>query len=237
MWRTTSYTAAMPAVSVQTARATLLGYANHTTPDSSIVAFGDNIVAKVSRTVPELVENRDLRERLTAQLVIEADNFRNTRDAVELDMPIEPMWSQMLKEPAFQMSVWSSQRMSYVAFYNAYEAFLVNCAKHILGVTKLRATDKEFKDALRTGLGKDVFQPCWAHAELNNSRLVRHALSHADGRETDDLKKQRHGIMLIEGVLQILPEDNHKMLARLRSGVDALVTLAAAHPKFATPAK
>jgi hypothetical protein len=114
-----------------------------------------------------------------------------------------------------------------------YEAFLVDCAKRVLGVTSLRATSDEFKDALRKGFTKDISAPCWTHHEINNARLVRHALSHAGGRETFDLKKQRHGVKLVDGVLQIVPHHNHNMLRRLRAGVDALVAVAASDPKFA----
>ena len=148
-------------------------------------------------------------------------------------MPLEPIWNEFLTQPAFQMSVWSSQRVSYVAFYNAYEAFLVDCAKLALGVGQLRTNDKEFKEALRTGFSKDISIPCWTHNEMNVAKLVRHALSHANGRETADLKKQKHGIRLEKDVLQIVPHDNHKLLKRLRCGVEAVVAVAATDLKFA----
>jgi hypothetical protein len=62
--------------------------------------------------------------------------------------------------------------------------------------------------------------------------LVRQALSHDASRETADLKKQKPGIKLLDGVLQIVPDDNHNLLRRLRNGVEALVAVAAADPKF-----
>ncbi|HTU19459.1 MAG TPA: hypothetical protein VMG10_15470 [Gemmataceae bacterium] len=148
-------------------------------------------------------------------------------------MPTEPIWGDFLKQDALAMSVWSSQRVSYVAFYNAYEAFLVDCAKLALGVGHLRPTDKDFKQALRSGFGKDISTPCWSHHEINNARLVRHALSHADGRETTDLKRQRHGVKVLDGKLQIVPHDNHNLLRLLRTGVEALVDATAADPRFA----
>lgn len=70
---------------------------------------------------------------------------------------------------------------------------------------------------------------------MNIAKLVRHALSHAGGRETADLKKQKHGITLIKGVLQIVPHDNHNLLRRLRAGVERLVAVAASMPRFAAP--
>src|SRR5262245_13355106 len=232
-WRTTAYTASMPATAIKVAQATTLGYAKFTSPDGSIVAFAEGTLAKVSRKVPELVEDRRLREELMKEIVTVADEFRAQRAAVTPEMPIEPIWMDFLKQDAFAMSVWSSQRVSFMAFYNAYEAFLVDCAKVALGVGQLRATDQEFKEALRSGFGKDISVPCWTHHEINNAKLVRHALSHAAGRETADLKKQKHGIKVLDGVLQIVPDDNHNLLRRLRNGVEALVAVAAADPKFA----
>lgn len=229
-WRTTAYTASMPATAIKVAQSTTLGYAKYVSPDGMIVAHSEAIVAKVSRKVPELVEGRRLREALLKELVTVADELRAAHSAATPEMPI---WADFLKQDAFALSVWSSQRVSYVAFYNAYEAFLVDCAKLASGVGQLRATDKDFKEALRSGFGKDISSPCWSHHEINNARLVRHALSHADGRETADLKKQRHGVKVLDGKLQIVPHDNHNLLRRLRASVEALVDAAAADPKFA----
>ena len=232
-WRTTAYTASMPATAFKVARSTTLGYAKYVSPDGMVVALSDAIVAKVSRKVPELVEDRRLREALLNELVTVADELRAAHSTVSPEMPIEPIWVDFLKQAAFAMGVWSSQRVSYVAFYNAYEAFLVDCSKLALGVGQLRATDKAYKESLRTGFGKDISSACWSHREINNARLVRHALSHADGRETADLKKQRHGVKVLDGKLQIVPHDNHDLLGRLRAGVEALVDAVAADPRFA----
>src|SRR5260370_14474691 len=38
-WRTTAYTASMPATAIKVAQATTLGYANFVSPDSSIIQF------------------------------------------------------------------------------------------------------------------------------------------------------------------------------------------------------
>ena len=127
-WRTIAYTASMPAIAIKVAQATTLGYAKFVSPDGSIIAFADAVLAKVSRKVPELVDDRKLRARLFREIVTVADEFRQQRSAVTPEMPIEPIWQDFLKQDAFAMSVWSSQRVSYVAFYNAYEAFLVDCA-------------------------------------------------------------------------------------------------------------
>ncbi len=232
-WRTTAYTASMPATAIKVVQASTLGYAKFVSPDSSIVAFADAVLAKVSRKVPELVEDRGLRARLMSEIVTVGDEFRAQRAAATPEMPIEPIWEDFLTQDAFALSVWSSQRVSYVAFYNAYEAFLVDCAKQALGNSQLRSSQKAFLEALRAAFASDLSGPCWNHREIHIGREVRHSLSHAGGRETEKLKKQRHGIKLMDGVLQIVPQDNHNLLRRLRAAVEALIAVTATHPSFA----
>lgn len=235
-WRTTSYTAQMPATAIRAMHAAALGRSNFVSPDSSIVSFSDRIIGRLAQRVPELVTNRALGDRLVESLAGIATEFRDRAAAVRNDFPIEPIWAEFLTQAPFRLSLWASQRVAFVAFYNAYEAFLVDCAKRALDVTQLRATDKAFLDALRSAFGRDLTGACWTHHEIHIAREARHSLSHAGGRETIKLKKQKHGIRLIDGVLQIVPNDIHKMLGRLRSAVRELVTAATSSPRFIAPA-
>jgi hypothetical protein len=238
-WRSASYTAQMPATAIKAMHAAAIGRAKFVSPDTSIVAYSDAILAKLSRQVPELVENSGLRARIQAALVTVAAEFRDQAAAVKDDYPLEPIWAEFMNDTAFRISLWSSQRVAYVAFYNAYESFLVDCLKVGKGLSSLRSTDKKaFNDALRTALSKDISGPCWSHHEINIPRLVRHALSHNGGRITTDLKNipQKHGIEVIDDVLQIMPEDVHRMLRRLRKAVEEIVTATIGDPKFLLPA-
>jgi len=232
-WRSASYTAQMPATSIKVMHASAVGRCKFVSPDSSIVAYSDAILAKLSRQMPELVENSALRARIQAELVAVTAEFRDQAAAVKEDYPIEPIWADFMKETPFRLSLWGSQRVAYVAFYNAYEAFLVDCLKVGKGVSRLRSTVKtDFNDALRTALSKDITVPCWSHHEINIPRLVRHALSHNGGRVTEDLNKQKHGIELVGDVLQIMPQDIHRMLRRLRKAVEDVIAVTKDAPKF-----
>jgi hypothetical protein len=238
-WRSASYTAQMPATSIRAMHAAAVGRSNFVSPDSSIVAYSERIIGQLCVRVSELAENSSLRVRLVAELATIADEFRDRAAAVKGDYPLEPIWTQFMTDAAFQISLWSSQRVAYVAFYNAYETFIVDCLKVGTGLAQLRSTDKKvFNEALRTGLGpgKDISGKCWSHHEINISRLVRHALSHNGGRETEELKKQKHGVMLIGENLQIMPEDNHRMLRRLRKAVEEIIGVTSSDPKFLAPA-
>jgi hypothetical protein len=236
-WRSASYTAQMPATSIRAMHAAAIGRSNFVSPDSSIVMYSERIIAQLCQRVPELVEYSWLRARLAEELVKISADFRDKAAAVKHDYPVEPIWAQFMGDTAFRISLWSSQRVAYMAFYNAYEAFIVDCLKAGKGLKHLRSTDKKvFNEALRTGLGTDISGPCWSHHEINIARLVRHAISHNGGRETDDLKKQKHGIKLIGQELQIVPEDIHRMLRRLRKAVEEVIVVTKAQPKFLAPA-
>jgi hypothetical protein len=235
-WRSASYTAKMPATSIRAMHAAAVGRSNFVSPDSSIVAYSERIIAQLCQRIPELVEYTQIRARLVEELVSISADFRDRAAAVKHEYPVEPIWDQFMEDTAFRISLWSSQRVAYVAFYNAYEAFIVDCLKVGTGLIHLRSTDKKaFNESLRSGLGTDISGQCWSHHEINIARLVRHALSHNGGRETEDLKKQKHGIKLIGGELQIVPEDNHRMLRRLRKAVEEVIAATKAHPNFMAP--
>lgn len=236
-WRSASYTAQMPVTSIRVMHAAALGRNKFVSPDSSILAYSERIIGELARRIPELVENRKLRARMVSELATISAEFRDRVAAVKDEYPIEPIWAEFMNDLPFRISLWGSQRVAYVAFYNAYETFIVDCLKSGTGHSRLRSTDRKlFNDALRNALNKDISALCWSHDDINIARLVRHALCHNDGRETEELKKQRHGIKLIGEELQIVPEDNHRMLRRLRKAVEEVVAVTCNNPKFMAPA-
>ncbi len=232
-WRTVGYTACMPANSIQAMRSALIGYSHRSSSDANILAFGENVIAFVSRKIPELVDDRRLRSRLIAELTTEADRFREVREKECKDIPVQPLWEDFLTTPAFHLSVWSSQRLAYVGFFNAYEAFLVRCVKHAAQAVSLKTSEaKKFYEAVRKEFGDRVLDTCWLNNGLQADRHVRHALTHANGEETEKLKEHKHGILVLDGVLQVFPDDNKGMLGRLQAGVEVIVSAAIVHPRF-----
>ncbi|HEY3966238.1 MAG TPA: hypothetical protein VGM05_16885 [Planctomycetaceae bacterium] len=242
-WRAVAYTASMPSAFVRSVQGAVLSYARHKTSDASIASFGGHVLSRVADELRDEVSlSRKLRRTIAGRISVIAKEFREQAAKIEPQMSIEEVWQEFFRKDkagdGFAQSIWGSQRVSYVAFYNEYEAFLIQCAKVVLGKSSLRITDKsgkkEFYDALRSKFGTDLFDVCWGHSEINIARLVRHALSHAGGQETDDLKKLNHGFMLADGKIQIGPQHVHRMLRHLLAGVTALVAAAAVLPAFAT---
>jgi len=112
-WRTASYTAQMPATSIRAMHAAALGRGKYVTIDKSIITYSEQIIAELSRRVPELCENSTLRARLVAELATISSDFRDRAAAVQDDFPIQPIWDDFMNQPAYRLSLWSSQRISY----------------------------------------------------------------------------------------------------------------------------
>lgn len=235
-WRTTGYNASLPVVLVQGLKDFADGYTRDRSNDSGIIAFASGVLERLSRELPEIVADRELQSKLKARLLDLATEFERARALVNVEFQVAPLWESYLKTEPFTMTVWASQRISYVAFYNAYEAFLTHCVRLALGQPNLRSMDKAFNKALQTRFTKDLSETCWLRPEIHVGRLVRHALSHNGGRETDKLKEQGHSIRMIDGddVLHIAPADIHSLLRSLKGGVLEMVDVCVELPQFSS---
>jgi hypothetical protein len=231
-WRTTGYVASTPSTMVKVCQSATLAYAKTKSPDASIVTWGDSVLGRLSQKVPELVDDRNLRARLMKEIVILTDDFREKRAIIEPEMPLEPMWQEFIGNASFAMTVWASQRIAFVAFYNAYEAFLVDSLKIVLGKPSLRVADSDFMDGLRTALGTDLIGQCWGHQGVSIGREGRHSLSHGSGKPTAKLQGLNHGIEIENGMLQIWPKDNKRLVADLLNATGAFVTAGVKNPSL-----
>jgi sugar phosphate isomerase/epimerase len=65
-----------------------------------------------------------------------------------------------------------------------------------------------------------------ADQTVNAARLVRNALAHHGGKETDQLKKVSHGVDILDGVLQVMPADWPQHIKKLQAiGYNGTITL------------
>lgn len=232
-WRSISMTAAMPATIVDLVISFAQGYTNSHTPDSSIVKYGQHALHGLRLVVPELTADPVLQRKIQEHLVDLLFKMRDVEENVQLEYPADELWRGYLTVPQFQMMLWSSQRVAFSAYYNAYENLLVRFAKTAAGLDSLRVTNKsEFNKCLREQFGDDGRDKCWTNDKVNLFRVVRHSLSHAGGRLTDDLAKLKHGLHLIDGKIQITPVENHAVVRTLQSCVDVLIEKASIHQAF-----
>lgn len=231
-WRPITFTAAMPAAIVDMVTAFADSFSNTTVSESSITQFGQNAIAALTRAVPELVHDEGLRNKLRLKLM-EISFAIHAVENTPVKYDPDWLWKQFMTVPQFQMMLWSSQRVAFTGFFNAYEATLVRLLKFAAGLDSLRVTQKrEFNKTLRDTFGDDGRDKLWTNEKLNVARLVRHSLAHAAGHITTDLQDKNHGIDVIDGKLQIAAPDNHKLVALLQECVDYLIEKSIELPAF-----
>jgi hypothetical protein len=87
-------------------------------------------------------------------------------------------------------------------------------------------------DEVEKHFGQQVAQDCLNAPEVRAARLVRNALAHNGGKETDELKKIQHGIRVEGGVLQIMAPDTRRLFDVLKDRAYKLVEKALALPNM-----
>ena len=93
---------------------------------------------------------------------------------------------------------------------------------------------KIFKQEFASAFGTDVLKRCWLDDPVAIARLARHALSHAGGRETDELRdyRPRHGFDIEGGELQVKATDTRQLFDHLKERAYVLVAKAVTIPSF-----
>lgn len=225
-WRATSYLAAMPALYVISQKEVLEGYAKGEVSDTTLLGLTEHLLASFAQLVPEMVSEPGLIKKLTQALVIRGANFRDARAQAKLAFEVDDKWKEFLALAPFFQYVWSSERLAYQAYYNAYEDFLIEVANVQANKPTLRTGDKEFKNALGA---LQVFDDCWSARPVLEIRLLRHSLAHASGRITEHMTTENIKPLNHDEVSQVFPENVKAVINVLASCV--LKVIDAASPR------
>ena len=170
-----------------------------------------------------------------------AEEFFNKVKGISVEFPRQELWDGMVKvipgendtpKNEFRIALWSCQRICYSGLFFAYEDFLVRCVHTQSGKNTRSSHHEEFKQLCRDHLGDRLTDSCWLDSRIVTAKRVRHSLAHAGGRETDDLKKQKHGVSVVDGMLQILPADVQELFTLLKPRIKSLAEWAAPLPAF-----
>lgn len=146
------------------------------------------------------------------------------------------LWAGLLRDPEFQLAVWGAQRLSYGSIYHAYESFLRECIALALDRPDYRGRKLGVlvRDARRL-FGPRTAADCLTAPPVTVARLVRNTLAHHGGRETPALRAAGHGLVVEEGVLQILAPDTRLLLEQLQLRAFRLLRHAARLPQLRLP--
>ncbi len=230
-WRGAAYTAEFPAVLAGHLSTFATEFVRDRAPNTGILKLADAMAQRFSRNVPAVTADSTIQRRLHEESVKLAAEITEGKETLDYKLSQQDIWEKYFEEHVFQITLWSSLRISYVAIYNAYENFIVQCARIATGDQSIvvgRDLNKSFSEAF----GESMLQKCWASNDMYIIRQVRHSLSHAGGRNTKKLKRLKHSVRIDDGKLQIVPDDLRHEYAVLQEGTLALIELVSESPQF-----
>lgn len=184
--------------------------------------FVGKMVEKMAKDLPDKMRgvfSGPARARLRTILNQMANEVRRkrTKPIVEFEVGTK-MWSDLVSQQEFQVSLWATQRLCYGAVYFAYEDFVICNIKLVKGVDNYRIPQKEsdFRAEFSDLYDEDLFEECWADGGVEIARLVRHALVHNGGRLTRSLEGKKKRLSLIGNEIQILPSHTRSLFDLLK---------------------
>ena len=146
------------------------------------------------------------------------------RESDVMDAVVVNVWKdEIMPNFDFTTSVWSSQRLCYGATYYAYEDFLVRTYRALVNKPDYRLPNaREFGVAFENAFTAELRDFCFS-GEVNVARLARNALAHNGGRETDELRKEKHSLIVTDGEIQIMPSNNRALFDLLKERATRVV--------------
>lgn len=234
-WRGAAYTVSFPAQMLEHFRSFAEGFTNDPEPNTGTLRFADVVLTKLRLAIPELTADSRLQRVLHEKLVALTAEIKEAHSKVQIEFPIDDIWKQYLRHHVYQITLWSTLRIGYVAIYNAYDNFVQQCTSLARAGERIRTTgNTRFKRKFCETFGEPAYQQCWESAAVNVARLTRHALSHAAGRPSERLLSQSPDLCIEDGVIHILPIDIKELYATLKDAALALCAIAKNKPELRT---
>jgi hypothetical protein len=176
------------------------------------------------------------RKKLTEIINENAQRVKQAGEQEEQDLNTQALLSTFLKSRGgdeLSLGIWGSQRIVYGAIFHAYENF-VRCA---LGLARNEPDYRAFNiktlvSDSKAAFGDETAKYCLTDDCVEVARLVRNALAHNGGKLTPELEKLAHGIEVVDGQLQIMPENNRKLFHQLKDRASKLAETALTMPQF-----
>ena len=233
-WRAAAYAVSLPAMLPEQVKGYHDSFVNSGEINTTFLRLAEGICRKLVRRIPELTSDPPLIRRLQAEVVNLGSDLEAAKSGTEVEMPLDELWEEYIKLPAFYLGLWGSQRIGFVSIYNAYDNFVVEMVKVALSPPRCRSSDSGFNNLFASAFGEPLKAKCWTDGRLNIARAARHALSHAGGRVTKELAdlRPKHDFVLEEGRIQITPDKTKELYGLLKDCVYALSEEAVTMPEF-----
>lgn len=231
-WRAAANTSAMPWLVCQASQSQWGRFLHHQEPFSQRIT--DVLVDRLAEEMGDSISKAKQQRLSDAIQRIGHEVHAQPEDALQFDA--QTLWKGLLEEPEFQLAIWGSQRLAYSAIYHAYEHLVRETIALATGnpAYRGRRIHALTRDARRL-FGPKIAHSCLGSPAVMAARLVRNALAHDGGRETESLKSLAHGLTVEQGVLQIMASDTRELFDLLKMRAWKLVRQAVTLPGLQGP--
>jgi hypothetical protein len=219
-WRGAANTHCLPWVMVQNMKAFADGLTR------AYVPVGKRMADEVSAwLVAKMGDDlRHMQRKRLSQVVQELAGQANAAaSAAQYEVDGPKYFHEIAGNAEFQFCLSGSQRLCYGALYQGYEHLLLRVYKAVTGTARYRIRPGTFAGDFAAALGTALRDYCWSDAAVNVARVTRHALAHAGGRVTDDLRKLNHGLRVEGDEIHILPSDTRALHELLKDRAKKLI--------------
>lgn len=228
----------IPVLAVDVAKAYVEGFGLTRLDNSQILNVMKHVASAIeSRLVLTLSQKAEVKE-VIVDLIHEAQEKLAGK---KVEFPRDELWNSMVQvceagsldspKSELWLAIPAAERTWYSALFFAYEDFLVRCISCDRGES-IRV-GQGFAKLCIESFGLTLANKCWNESVIAIAREVRNALVHAGGRETSNLGKMSHNIKVIDGYLQILPQDVDAVYEAIKPRVASVVEWALTRPAFA----
>jgi hypothetical protein len=160
------------------------------------------------------------RRLLTEKLTDIGRNMKSRREEDERDLDANELFSFFLDGAGgaeLALSIRGSQRTCYGTLFHSYEHFITECVALARGRDEYRPSNiKELHRDAAAVFGQAIADFALVDPEIDMARLVRNSLVHRGGKITNQLNGKNHGLVVVGDELQIVPDDNRKLLGTLQ---------------------
>jgi hypothetical protein len=231
-WRGAAYTASLSSFVLKHSKSFIEGYVNNK-PNSLLIELVEAFTHRCSKEIKDLVNYSSIKEKLASILIKIGDETLQKYEKSSFEFPTEIAWETYLEKHYYQLSIWSSQRLSYLTIYTSYENFITQLMRIALEKPdyKMPKSD-DFKNQFRNIFNQELLDKCWNDRNIKITRYARHSLSHVSGEETEELKNFGHNFVMVNNKIQITPNDIKNLFCDTSKAVKELVVKSSTMDKF-----
>lgn len=216
-WKGISDARRLPWLMMEAIKAALEGFVNLTPPIPG-QALG-RLIDKIDHGLEKhnlSLSGKDRKTLVQEIRAVEAE-IRRAASSHRVSFSTQDLWSHFLQSQGIALSLLMSEVNAYSGLYFGYESYLINSAKTVKSLPRLRA--RGLPDQLEALGGKTLADACWNDRAIEIARLVRYAITHNGRKITNDLQKYRADLVLESDEIVIMAQQTTELYNLLKHRV------------------